>query len=51
MITRESTLGRSELRLPSTLEEENRFLSSTEDAKRILRTSEASVWNVLFHET
>lgn len=48
MITKELALGRNELRLLFTLEKENKSLFSTDDAKRILKTSEASVWNVLY---
>jgi predicted transcriptional regulator of viral defense system len=48
MITKELTLGRNELRLLFTLEKDNKSLFSTDDAKRILKTSEASVWNVLY---
>jgi predicted transcriptional regulator of viral defense system len=48
MITKELTLGRNELKLLFTLEKENKSLFSTQDAKRILKTSQASVWNVLY---
>lgn len=48
MITKELTLGRNELRLLFTLEKENKSLFSIADVKRILKTSEASVWNVLY---
>jgi predicted transcriptional regulator of viral defense system len=48
MATRELTLGRNELRLLFTLEKDNKSVFSTDDAKRILKTSEASVWNVLY---
>ncbi len=48
MITRNIKLGSNELRLLFTLEEENRSVFSINDAKRILRTSAPSVWNVIY---
>jgi predicted transcriptional regulator of viral defense system len=48
MATRRLNLGTNELRLLFTLEEEGKSLFSTNDAKRILGTSEASVRNVIY---
>lgn len=49
MITRElKMLGPRELRLLFTLEEEGRFVFKTDDARRILKTTEASIKNVLY---
>jgi len=48
MITRNIKLGANELRLLFTLEEENKSVFSINDAKRILRTSAPSVWNVIY---
>lgn len=48
MITKELRLGTNELKLLFTLEKEDKSLFSIDDAKRILKTSEASVWNVLY---
>ena len=48
MATQTLKLGANELRLLFTLEEEGRSVFSISDAKRILKTSEASVWNVLY---
>lgn len=48
MATQTLRLGANELRLLFTLEEEGRSVFSISDAKRILETSEASVWNVLY---
>ncbi len=48
MITRNIKLGPNELRLLFTLEEENKSVFSINDAKRILKTSTPSVWNVIY---
>lgn len=48
MVTRELMLGAYELRLLYGLEEEGRSVFSIGDAKRILRTSDASVRNVVY---
>jgi predicted transcriptional regulator of viral defense system len=48
MITRKIRLGSNELRLLFTLEEENISVFSINDAKRILKTSTPSVWNVIY---
>lgn len=48
MITKEITLGEKELKLLFTLEKEGKSVFKVADAKRILGTSEASVWNVLY---
>lgn len=48
MATRELKLGPMELRLLFTLEEEGKSIFRSGDAKRILRSSEASVKNVLY---
>jgi predicted transcriptional regulator of viral defense system len=48
MITRNIKLGANELRLLFTLEEENGSVFSINDAKRILKTSTPSVWNVIY---
>jgi predicted transcriptional regulator of viral defense system len=41
-------LGANELRLLFTLEKENKSIFSMKDAKKILGTSDASVWNVIY---
>jgi predicted transcriptional regulator of viral defense system len=41
-------LGANELRLLFTLEKENKSIFSIKNAKEILRTSDASVWNVIY---
>lgn len=48
MVTKELALGPNELRLLLTLEKDGKSLFSINDAKRILKTSESSVWNVLY---
>lgn len=48
MATRELKLGPMELRLLFTLEEEGKSIFRSDDAKRILRSSDASVKNVLY---
>ena len=48
MITKEIILGEKELKLLFTLEKEGKSVFKVADAKRILGTSEASVWNVLY---
>ncbi len=49
MITRElKLLGPRELRLLFTLEEEEKFVFKTDDARRILKTTDASIKNVLY---
>lgn len=48
MATKELKLGPMELRLLFTLEEEAKSTFRTDDAKRILRSSDASVKNVLY---
>ncbi|MCL4436645.1 MAG: type IV toxin-antitoxin system AbiEi family antitoxin domain-containing protein [Thaumarchaeota archaeon] len=48
MSTQTLKLGANELKLLFTLEEEGRSVFSISDAKRILKTSEASVWNVIY---
>ncbi|MDW7733663.1 MAG: type IV toxin-antitoxin system AbiEi family antitoxin [Methanolobus sp.] len=48
MITRKIRLGSNELRLLFTLEEEGISVFSIKDAKRILKTSIPSVWNVVY---
>jgi predicted transcriptional regulator of viral defense system len=48
MVTEELMLGENELKLLFTLEKESRSVFSIADAKRILGTTEASVWNVLY---
>lgn len=49
MVTKElKMLGPRELRLLFTLEEEGKFVFKTDDARRILGTSEASIKNVLY---
>lgn len=42
------TLGAQELKLLFTLEKENKSIFSMKDAKKILGTSDASVWNVIY---
>ncbi|MCX9082926.1 MAG: type IV toxin-antitoxin system AbiEi family antitoxin domain-containing protein [Candidatus Methanoperedens sp.] len=48
MITQNIKLGTNELKLLFTLEEENKSIFSITDAKRILKTSTPSVWNVIY---
>ncbi|CAG1003620.1 hypothetical protein METP2_03485 [Methanosarcinales archaeon] len=48
MITIKIRLGSNELRLLFTLEEEGISVFSIKDAKRILKTSTPSVWNVVY---
>lgn len=48
MSTQNLNLGANELRLLFTLEKENKSIFSMKDAKEILRTSDASVWNVIY---
>jgi predicted transcriptional regulator of viral defense system len=48
MVTKELMLGENELKLLFTLEKEGKGVFSIADAKRILGTSEASVWNVVY---
>ena len=48
MVARKIRLGANELRLLFTLEEEDKKTFSMDDARRILRTSEASIWNVIY---
>ena len=48
MITRKIELGATELKLLFTIEKEGKSIFSISDAKRILGTSEASVWNVIY---
>jgi len=48
MITQNITLGANELKLLFTIEEENKSVFSITDAKRILKTSAPSVWNVIY---
>lgn len=48
MSTQNIKLGAQELRLLFTLEKENKSTFSTKDAKEILKTSNASVWNVIY---
>lgn len=48
MVTRKLMLGSNELKLLFTVEEEGKTAFSINDAKRILGTSKASVWNVIY---
>ncbi|MCZ7362266.1 MAG: type IV toxin-antitoxin system AbiEi family antitoxin domain-containing protein [Candidatus Methanoperedens sp.] len=48
MITQNIKLGANELKLLFTIEEENKSVFSITDAKRILKTSAPSVWNVIY---
>ena len=48
MVTEKLMLGENELKLLFTLEKEAKRVFSIADAKRILGTSEASVWNVTY---
>ncbi|MGH9991109.1 MAG: type IV toxin-antitoxin system AbiEi family antitoxin domain-containing protein [Nitrososphaera sp.] len=48
MCTQKLTLGANELRLLFTLENRGRIAFSTNDAKEVLGTSDASVWNVIY---
>ncbi|CAG0987316.1 hypothetical protein METP3_02437 [Methanosarcinales archaeon] len=48
MITQNIKLGTNELKLLFTIEEENKSVFSITDAKRILKTSDPSVWNVIY---
>jgi len=48
MITQNIKLGTNELKLLFTIEEENKSVFSITDAKRILKTSAPSVWNVIY---
>jgi predicted transcriptional regulator of viral defense system len=48
MITQNIKLGANELKLLFTIEEENKSVFSITDAKRILKTSAPSVWNIIY---
>ena len=48
MITKNIRLGANELKLLFTLEKESMSAFSINDAKRILGTSKASVWNIIY---
>ncbi|HYB92609.1 MAG TPA: transcriptional regulator [archaeon] len=48
MVTKKIMLGSNELKLLFTVEKEEKTAFSIDDAKRILRTSEASIWNVIY---
>lgn len=48
MVTQKIKLGAEELRLLFTLEEEGKNVFSTADAKHILASSDAAVWNVIY---